>query len=342
MAREPIVSPHPTLGRRSAGQIVVARALWYVKPERAELRTERLAPPPPGHARVATRYSAISRGTERLVAAGAVPPSEWPTMRAPLQGGEFPFPVKYGYSATGTVTAGPEDLLGTEVFCLHPHQDQFHAPVSMLVPIPAPVPLRRATLGANMETALNAHWDAGTAPGDRVAVVGAGIVGLLTAFLAARIAGTRVLISDIDPERAAVASKLGLEFSEPGKCGTDNTIVFHTSATAHGLQSALDAAGFEGRVIDLSWYGTKPVTVNLGGAFHSRRLQLISSQVGHVAPRMRASLSHRQRLATALALLDDSRLDCLVAGETPFETLADTMLPILNSSHALPPIISYS
>ena len=323
-----VSSPGP---RRSQGQIVVARALWYVKPGAAELRTERLAAPRPGEARVATQFSAISRGTERLVANGEVPESEWQRMRAPLQSGAFPYPVKYGYSATGVVTAGSDAILGKTVFCLHPHQDHFQVAEDTLTVVPDHVPARRATLAANMETALNANWDAGTLPGDKVLVVGAGIVGLLTAFLAQRIAGTRVTITDIDLGRAVIAEALGLRFAAPGNVPGDNAIVFHTSASGAGLETALDAAAFEGRIIEMSWYGNRPATVRLGGAFHSRRLQILSSQVGHVATARRATVSLRQRLEKAISLLDDPRLDLLVADGIPFADAAERIHAVLNA-----------
>lgn len=328
--------------RRSQGQIVVARALWYVKPGQCELRTERLTPPKPGEARVATLFSGISRGTERLVANGDVPESEWARMRAPLQAGAFPYPVKYGYSATGIVTAGPDALIGQTVFCLHPHQDHFQAPVGMLLPLPDGVPAKRATLAANMETALNAHWDADTAPGDRVLVVGAGIVGLLVAHLAARIAGTIVTVTDIDAGRADIAAALGLTFRTPDEAPTGNGIVFHTSATGAGLETAMSKAAFEGRIVELSWYGARPATIRLGGAFHSQRLQIISSQVGHVAPKQRGRISHRDRLATALSLLGDETLDALVSDEIPFDALPERLPQILaGTMGGLSPVVTY-
>ncbi|MGQ0456760.1 MAG: zinc-dependent alcohol dehydrogenase [Hyphomicrobium sp.] len=328
--------------RRSQGQIVVARALWHVKPGVAELRTERLNPPRPGEARVAMRYSAISRGTERLVALGEIPKSEWRRMRAPLQAGDFPFPVKYGYSAAGVVTAGAEALLGQRVFALHPHQDHFQAPETALMPIPDAVSDRRATLAANMETALNANWDAGTAPGDKVLVVGAGVLGLLVGYLARRIAGVRVAIADVDASRADVARQLGLAFATPADAPADNRVVFHTSATGAGLETAIAAAAFEGRIVELSWYGERPVSVRLGGTFHSRRLQLVSSQVGAVAPSHRATTSPRARLEAALTLLDDPALDVLVSDEVAFDDVVNALPRILSGSDGgLPPIIRY-
>ncbi len=330
----------PPRMRRSQGQIVVARALWYTKPGQAELRTERLAPPAPGEARVTTEFSAISRGTERLVAKGEVPQSEWSRMRAPLQAGSFSFPVKYGYSAAGLVTAGSDTMLGRRVFVLHPHQDYFQAAEDSLVAIPDAIPSRRAVLAANMETALNAHWDAGTAPGDRIAVIGAGIVGLLVAYLARRIAGTAVTLVDIDPARASYAKALGLAFATPNDLPPDNRIVFHTSATEAGLNAAIGACVFEGKVIEMSWYGTRPVTINLGAAFHSRRLRIISSQVGHVAPSHRGHIKHRDRLERAMALLDDPTLDVLVTDTVAFTELPKSLSDIW-ASPGLPPVVSY-
>jgi 2-desacetyl-2-hydroxyethyl bacteriochlorophyllide A dehydrogenase len=326
--------------RRSQGQIVVARSLWYVKPGVAEIRPERLSPPLPGEVRIATEYSAISRGTERLVALGEVPKSEWSRMRAPLQAGDFSFPVKYGYSATGVVTAGPDNFIGKRAFVLHPHQDHFLAPETFLAVLPDGVPSRRGVLAANMETALNAHWDAGTALGDRILVVGAGIVGLLTAYLARRIAGTDVTITDINPDRARHAGKLGVKFAGSTELPRDNRIVFHTSATSAGLEAAINACAFEGSVIEMSWYGSSPITMKLGGAFHSRRLRIISSQVGHVAPSHRSQLKHAHRLERAIALLDDDSLDALVEDVVSFEDLPSA-LPRIWSSSDLPPIVRY-
>lgn len=334
--------PAASIVRRALGQNVVARALWYVKPGEAQFKTERLEPPGQGEARIQTHYSLISRGTERLVAFGGVPETEWQTMRAPMQAGQFPFPVKYGYSAAGEVTEGPSALIGKTVFCLHPHQDYFHAPEAMVHLVPLGIPAQRAVLAANMETALNAHWDAGTGPGDKVLVVGAGIVGLLTAYLARLIAGTDVTIIDVDPGRAELAANLGLTFALTSSTPADNGVVFHTSATDTGLQTAIDNAAFEGRIVEMSWYGMMPVSVALGRAFHSRRLQLISSQVGHVAPSRRGRVSHRDRLGLALRLLDDPALDTLVKDTIAFAEVPQRLTQLLGpSTSGLPPVIRY-
>ena len=320
----------------------MARSIWYVRKGAVELRAAPMPPPGPTEALVRTLFSGISRGTERLVLNGAVSASEGERMRAPLQEGAFPFPVKYGYCATGVVEEGPEDLVGRTVFCLHPHQDWFTAPVSMLAPVPDGVPPRRATLAANMETALNALWDAGAGPADRIVVVGAGVVGLLIAYLAARLPGSEVTLVDVETGRAAVAAQLGVGFAGPDAAPPDADVVFHASATAAGLGTAIAAAGMEATVAEVSWYGDAPVSVNLGGAYHSRRLKLICSQVGQVSASRRPRWDYRRRLEAALGLLQDPALDALVIDEIAFED-APKALPaaLAPGVGGLAPVIRY-
>jgi NADPH:quinone reductase-like Zn-dependent oxidoreductase len=308
-----------------AGAAGSARALYYTGVRRAAIG---IAGRPPltsadgektAAATVRSLYSGISRGTERLVFEGRLPESEWERMRAPHQEGSFPFPVKYGYSAVGVVEEGPETLLGRAVFALYPHQDRFILPAGAVIPLPDGVPPRRAILAANMETALNALWDSGASAGHQIAVIGAGVAGCLIAALAARLPGAAVTLIDIRPERAEIAAKMGAAFSLPDAAGNGAAIVFHTSATEAGLQLALAIAGFEARIVEVSWFGAGTVSLPLGGAFHSQRLQLISSQVGHVAPAFRSRCTHRQRLAAALDLLADPRFDALITEEVAFE-----------------------
>lgn len=319
----------------------MARAIWYVRPGVAELRVGPVRAPGEGMALVRTMFSGISRGTERLVLSGAVPEAERPRMKAPLQDGEFPFPVKYGYCAVGEVEAGPDALVGRTVFCLHPHQDQFVAPVSMLVPVPDGIPARRATLAANMETALNAVWDSGAGPADRIVIVGAGIVGLMIAAIASRMPGADVTVIDVAEERRVLVESLGARFAtEPGAGGAD--VVFHTSVSAAGLNTAIASAGLEGTIVELSWYGDRETPVRLGGAFHSQRLRLISSQVGQVSPGRRPRWDYRRRMEAALRLLADDRLDALVADEIAFEDAPKELPQILGAgANGLAPVIRY-
>lgn len=309
-----------------------ARALWYIGPGECALNEVNLPEPGPQDCVIRTLWSGISRGTERLVFEGRVPPSEYERMRAPFQEGAFPFPVKYGYCAVGAVEAGPEGMLGETVFCLHPHQDRFITPQDRLLRVPKGVPPRRAVLAANMETALNAHWDAGSGPGDRIVVVGGGVLGLLTAWIAARLPGTEVTLVDIDGSRAEIAATLGLGFALPADAPRDADLVFHASASAPGLATAITAAGFEARIVELSWYGEGAVPAPLGGAFHSKRLQLVSSQVGQVAPSHRARWSYARRAQTAMALLANERLDALISEEIPFTKAASRLPDVLSQS----------
>lgn len=328
--------------KRSAGRMRMARAIWYVRPGVVELRPSHLAPIQPGQALVRTAFSGISRGTERLVMSGAIGQQEWERMRAPLQEGAFPFPVKYGYCATGTVEDGPAELVGRPVFCLHPHQDWFVAPADMLVPIPEAVPVRRATLAANMETALNALWDSGASAGDRIVVVGAGIVGLMVASLTARLPGADVTVVDVAAERRTVVESLGAAFATPDAAPKGADVVFHTSVSAAGLNTAIDCAGLEGTIVELSWYGDKETPARLGGGFHSQRLRLQSSQVGQVSPSRRPRWSYRRRMEAALRLLADPALDALVADEIAFADAATELPKILAPGAAgLAPVVRY-
>ena len=306
-----------------------SEALWYVGAGRAEIRDEPLPEPGPGEVRVRALHSAVSRGTERLVLAGRVPPSEFERMRAPFMAGTFPFPVKYGYAMVGRVERGPIELQSRLVFALHPHQSVFTVPAGAVVPIPDGVPPARAVLAANMETALNAMWDAAPAPADRIAVVGAGVVGSLVAWLCGQLPGSQVTLVDVEPSRAELARKLGVGFAAPGAAPGDCDLVIHASGTAAGLATALGLAGDEATVLELSWYGADEVAIPLGGAFHSRRLKLISSQVGRVAPSHRARWTLSRRMAAALDLLGDPRLDALLAPAIKFHDLPARLPDIL-------------
>jgi len=316
------------------------KALWYVGQKRAELRDEVVAAPAAGELRVRARFGAVSRGTERLVFEGRVPESEFERMRAPFMGGAFPHPVKYGYSIVGSVEEGAGR--GRTVFVLHPHQSEFVVPEIAAATVPDDVPPQRAVLAANMETALNAVWDGTPGPADRIAVVGGGVVGLLIARLCARMPGATVTVIDVSPGRAALAQALGAKFATPDKAPGDCDVVFHASASSAGLATALRIAGEEGAVVELSWYGSGDVAAPLGQAFHSRRLRLLSSQVGKVAASHRPRWSYHQRLSAALALLDDPVLDALLAPPVEFADLPERLPALLAvDADARCPLIRY-
>jgi 2-desacetyl-2-hydroxyethyl bacteriochlorophyllide A dehydrogenase len=322
---------------QSVSPSLEAKALWIEAAGQCNMRPEILLRPGPNDVRVRTLYSGISRGTESLIFEGRVPPSEYQRMRGPGMEGDFPFPVKYGYAAVGVVEQGPPDLLEREVFCLHPHQDFFIVPVDRVTVLPLSLPSRRAILAANMETALNVIWDAALQPGDRVAVFGAGVVGTLIAYLSSRIAGTETILIDRELRRAALAASLGLDFATPDDIGEngDFDVVINATASPQALAKAIDLAGLEGRIVEASWYGDRSVALPLGGAFHARRLSLISSQVGNLPASHRARWTYARRLAKALDLLLDVRLDSLISGETPFAELPAAYARILSRPDTL-------
>ncbi|MFB7108450.1 zinc-binding alcohol dehydrogenase [Streptomyces sp. NPDC057611] len=301
-----------------------ARAFWLTSPGHGEIRRTDLPEPGPGEVVVRALYSGVSRGTESLVFRGQVPESQYEAMRAPFQEGDFPGPVKYGYLSVGVVEEGPRELTGRTVFCLHPHQSRYVVPASAVTPVPENVPAGRAVLAGTVETAVNALWDAAPLVGDRIAVVGGGMVGCSVAALLARFPGVRVQLVDADPARAEVAEALGVGFALPGDALGDCDLVVHASATEQGLARALELLTPEGTVLELSWYGDRRVALPLGEAFHSRRLVIRGSQVGTVSP-ARSSRTYADRLALALDLLADPALDALVTGESAFEELPEVM-----------------
>jgi len=308
----------------------MSRAAWVVGEGRVELRE---APPRqvgPGEVRVRALYSGVSRGTEALVLRGDVPVSEHQRMRCPFQEGDFPFPVKYGYMSVGEVIEGGPS--GQRVFCLHPHQDHYVVPSNAVIPLPEGVPPARAVLAANLETAINGVWDAEIGPGDRVGIVGAGVVGASVAWLAAGIPGTEVTVIDIDPSRQGLAHGLGAAFAGPADAPDGLDCVLHCSGDPQGLVTALALAGPEALIVDLSWYGTQQVSLPLGAAFHSQRLTLRSSQVGAISPRRRPRWSHRRRLGLALELLRADALDALIDSEGTLEALPADLPRVISSS----------
>lgn len=321
---------------------VDASAFWLREPGYGEIRSVTLPEPGGEEVLVRTLRTGVSRGTETLVFRGAVPPGQYGAMRAPFQEGEFPGPVKYGYLNVGAVEAGPPDLRGRTVFCLYPHQTAYVVPAAAVTVVPDGVPPARAVLAGTVETAVNALWDAAPLLGDRVAVVGAGMVGCCVARLLSRFPAAQVTLVDIDAGRADVAAALGVDFALPADAPDGRDLVVHASATSAGLQHSLDLLAPEGTVIDLSWYGQTEVRLSLGGAFHSRRLGIRASQVGSLSPRRNGQRTTADRLALALELLRDPAFDVLLTGESRFVELPDVMPQLASGSlPALCHIITY-
>ncbi|MDA1092645.1 MAG: zinc-binding alcohol dehydrogenase [Acidobacteria bacterium] len=304
---------------------IIAQQFWIQSPGHGEIVSAALNPPQAGDVLVEARYSGISRGTESLVFRGEVPSSQYSQMRAPFQEGEFPGPVKYGYASVGDVTDGPAAWRGRTVFCLFPHQTRYWVPLVAVTPVPADVPAGRAVLAANMETAVNVAWDARPVVGDRIVVIGAGVVGLLVAWLFRQMAGVDLMVVDVNPARAAVAESLGLRCRTSPPVDTEADLVVHASGHPEGLVTALGVAGVEATIVEASWYGTREVRLPLGEQFHARRLTLRSSQVGRVPTTRIPRWTHGRRLALALDLLRAPELDVLVSGESHFAELPTLM-----------------
>ncbi|HET7400105.1 MAG TPA: dehydrogenase [Intrasporangium sp.] len=311
------------------------RAFWLVAPSVGEIRPVDVPAPGPGEVLVRTLHSGISRGTETLVFEGRVPPSQYAAMRAPFQDGDFPAPVKYGYLSVGIVEDGPAQLVGRRVFSLFPHQTAYVVPAGAVAVVPDDVPSARAVLAGTVETAVNALWDAAPLVGDKVAVVGGGMVGCCVARLVGRVPGVHVTLVDLDPARAEVAEALEVGFATSALAadhvaGCD--LVVHTSATSAGLQLSLDLLAAEGTVVELSWYGDGEVRLSLGGSFHSGRLRIHASQVGEVAAARRSRRTRSDRLALALDLLRDPAFDALITGRSRFEQLPEVMAGLAKGS----------
>lgn len=321
---------------------VNAHAFWLREPGRGEIRPLTLPEPRPDEVMVRTLRSGVSRGTEALVFHGRVPTGQYAAMRAPFQEGDFPGPVKYGYLNVGAVELGPPELSGRTVFCLYPHQTAYVVPTTAVTVVPEGVPPARAVLAGTVETAVNALWDGGPLLGDRVAVVGAGMVGCCVARLLSRFPAMQVTLVDVDPGRADVAAALGVDFALPADATDGCDLVVHASATSAGLQRSLELLAPEGTVIDLSWYGDSEVQLALGGAFHSARLGIRASQVSTLSPARSGRRTKAERLALALELLRDPAFDALISGQSRFDELPDVMARLAAGSvRALCHIITY-
>jgi len=312
--------------------VTLATAFWLDAPGRGALRVEEVSDPGPGEVLVRTLYTGISRGTESRVFRGEVPVSERERMRAPFQAGDLPAPVKYGYLNVGVVERGSASIIGRTVFTLFPHQSAFTLPDSAVALVPAGVPARRAVLAGAVETAVNILWDAAPLVGDRVSIIGAGMIGCAVARLARALPGVEIAVVDLDRSRASVCAELGVSYVHPDDAPNDRDLVVDTSGSEEGLELALRSAATEGEIIEASWFGDRAVTLHLGAQFHSRRLSIRSSQVGMVAPRRRGSRSHADRLALALHLLADPAFDALLTGTSTWQELPATMAAIANGS----------
>ena len=256
-----------------------AKTLWHTSSTQSEIRTLNIFPSEGNTCLVKAAFSMISTGTERTVALANVPQVLYGQMKVPYLEGDFSLPIKYGYSIVGEVISRDHALYGQAVHLMHPHQSLMWVNENTLSPIPEGIPMRRATLVSNLETALTAVWDAGLSVGDKVMVCGFGMIGALLAMIIKQIPAVALYIDEPNPERQALARSLGLQILEDE---TQFDMAFHTSGTSSGLQACIDKILATGKVIELSWYGDRSSKVYLGGDFHSGRKQIIASQVSNI------------------------------------------------------------
>ena len=332
-----------TTNHKIVNKNLISTSLWYTAPYQIELRNQQLPDQcRTNHLRIKALYSAISKGTERLVYSDLIPKSEWSRMQCPFQVGDFPFPVKYGYSMVGKVIQDKSNLSGQNVFILHPHESLFDVPKDSVLPIPKNIPAKRAILAANMETALNAIWDSNPLPGDAISIIGGGVVGCLIAYLTSKIPGTNVTLIDKNPQRKKISQLFGLKFAQSSHSISNQDLVYHVSGNPKGLTTAIEIAGNESNIIELSWYGTTESKINLGGAFHSKRLKIISSQVGQITPQRCPRWTTSRRLGTSIELLNDSKLDKLVNHVLPYQKIEKEISKILTPENdIICPAIKY-
>ena len=321
--------------------MIEARALWLVGKGRVALKAETLAYPGGDWCVVRAMFSAVSPGTERLVAGGLVPAALRKEMRCPYMGGRFPFPVKYGYSLVGEVIQGPADLRDRLVHVLHPHQDFCVVRAQDAHPLPAGVPPARATLASNVETAVTAIWDSGAALGERVLVVGFGIVGSLIARILTLGPAVDLEIAERQPGRRRLAESLGFRVAE-SRGAAPYDVAFDTSGTPAGLQTAIDRVGLEGRVVAVSWFGESPARLDLGGTFHSRRKRILGSQVSRIPGPMQPRWDAARRTALVFRLLERQEFGLHAGPAVSFAELPKAYAALIGrSSEGLSPLIIY-
>ncbi len=306
----------------------MGRALYFTAPHCVEVRDETVRPPLAGEVLVETLASAISPGSELLVYRGQAPTELAVDETISALSGSFNFPLKYGYAAVGRVAAlGPEvdaSWLNRIVFAFNPHESHFVAAVASLLPLPADVDVDSALFLPNMETAVNFLHDGAPLVGERVAVFGQGIVGLLTTSLLARMPLASLITFDRYPLRREASRSLGahasLDPSEP--TGLQADLTYELSGSPAALDQAIAVTGFNGRIIIGSWYGQKRADLNLGGRFHRSRIRLISSQVSTLAPELSGRWTKARRLDVARQMLREVKPARLITHRFPLAEAA--------------------
>jgi threonine dehydrogenase-like Zn-dependent dehydrogenase len=320
-----------------------SHALWHRSASESEIITGDIRKEEGKELLVESFFSLVSIGTERTVALGMVPPEIREQMKVPYMEGSFSFPCKYGYSLVGKIIRGPAGLKNRFVHLMHPHQDMAWVHPSSVFPLPDGIPPRRAVLAGNMETAVNALWDSEISVGDSVLIAGFGIVGALIALLASCIPGVAIVVLETNEKRRSLAAKLGFDLFENFRTGnTPFDAALNTTGDENALQICIDNTGFESQVTEVSFYGTKAVSVRMGGNFHISRKRIAVSQVSNLPLKKLARWDHLRRKQLVYNLLKDNRFDCLVENAVPFHD-APVLFKLIrsNAMHEISVLLTY-
>ena len=324
------------------GKERMAKAFWILGKGKSAIKEEILPVLKNKWCDLETVFSAISPGTEQLVFNDYVPKSIYEDMACPYMGGRFPHPVKYGYSLVGKIVKGPEKLMGKLAHILHPHQDCCRVYQEDIYLLPENLPAKRAVLASNLESAVTAIWDSQVTIGDRVLVVGFGIVGSLVARLLSFIADVQVEIIDINPKKIELAKQMEFKACFPDEAAKDFDLAFHTSGNGEGLRTAIEKVGFEGKIIELSWYGTRRISLDLGETFHSQRKSIISSQVSHIPSSHLPRWNILRRKKTVFSLLHRAEFDHHITHTVMFKELPSKFLQLNRlTSDGLAVLVNY-
>jgi threonine dehydrogenase-like Zn-dependent dehydrogenase len=293
---------------------IFTKALWHLSRSKSVLQQDEL--PLLHNTIVQSLYSLISAGTEKLVAKGFVPEKLHGTMTVPYMQGTLGLPVKYGYSLTGKIVESEVFEKDALVHIMHPHQDIICVDAKHCMLIPDYIPVKRATLVANMETVINAIWDADLQKGTSVLVAGYGTIGALLARICKTQFDCNVYLIEKNENRAILLERHGYRLATENDILYD--VAFNCTANETALQYCIDHVGEEGSVIELSWYGDKKVSLSLGESFHTMRKKIISSQVSSIPKAKRASWNYENRKQLAFSYLNDAFFDELITNEIPF------------------------
>jgi len=308
-----------------------ANAVFHVSERRVESREVALAAPGPGEVLMESRCSAISPGTETMIFSGAFPKDVPLDAGIESLKGSFAYPFSYGYALVGEVSAvGPgvaKNLVGQTLFAFHPHQDRAVVPLADCHRVPDGMAAEAALFLAPVETAVNLVLDGAPLVGERVLVFGQGVVGLLTAALLAKfplarldaveplawrrdLAGRWGIGDTVDPANGAAWESLLAALK-----GAD--LIYELSGNPAALDQAIEAAGFDGRIVVGSWYGANARPLALGGRFHRNRLRLISSQVSTLNPALTGRWTRERRTELAWRMVEKLEPQRLVGPAFP-------------------------